>query len=157
MQLTAANAAKEQLRDRLLTDYKAALGVAMLDAFEAKAPLTRKRMMKDHELVAATSSRPAKYDGCAIFMAYKNATNPNDATRQDADAEALHAELSLALPANNEVVYARPPNGVPHSARRRLAHCVAHARAVVRSRRRGSDLVPHDPQAVDGGAELQPV
>ena len=99
-QLTAANTAKEQLRDRLLTDYKAALGVAMLDAFEAKAPLTRKRMMKDHELVAATSSRPAKYDGCAIFTAYKNETNPNDATRQDADAEALHAELSLALPAN---------------------------------------------------------
>ena len=56
--------------------------------------------MKDHELVAATSSRPAKYDGCAIFTAYKNEKNPNDATRQDADAEALHVELSLALPAN---------------------------------------------------------
>ena len=55
--------------------------------------------MKDHELAAATASRPAKYDGCAIFMAYKAATNANDKTRQDAD-EALHAELSLVLPAN---------------------------------------------------------
>ena len=39
-QIVAANAAKEQLRKRLLLDYKAALGVAMLDALEAKAPLT---------------------------------------------------------------------------------------------------------------------
>ena len=59
-QIVAANAAKEQLRDRLLQDYKAALGVAMLDALEAKAPLTRKKMMRDHELAAATANRPAK-------------------------------------------------------------------------------------------------
>ena len=38
-QIMAANAAKEQLRDRLLQDYKATLGVAMLDALEGKAPL----------------------------------------------------------------------------------------------------------------------
>ena len=56
-QIVAANAAKEQLRDRLLQDYKAALGVAMLDALEAKASLTRKKMMRDHELGAATANR----------------------------------------------------------------------------------------------------
>ena len=55
----AANAAKEQLRDRLLQDYKATLGVAMLDALEGKAPLTWKKMRRDFELVAATANRPA--------------------------------------------------------------------------------------------------
>ena len=58
--------------------------------------------MRHFELAAATATRPAKYDGCAIFMAYKNATGANDIqdATQDADAEALHAELSLVLPAN---------------------------------------------------------
>ena len=69
-QLTAANTAKQELRDKLLRDIKASLGVAMLDALEAKAPLTWKRMKRNHVLIAASGARPAKYNGCAIFSAY---------------------------------------------------------------------------------------
>ena len=50
--------------------------------------------------MAATADAPAKHDGCAIFAAFKNASNHNDASRQSAAAEAEKKRLEIKLPDN---------------------------------------------------------
>ena len=58
-------------------------------------------MRKDHTLVVATTSAPAKHDECAIFKAFCDATNHNDASRQAAEGEAHKKQrLEIHMPNN---------------------------------------------------------
>ena len=97
--MTASNQAKTELKQKLIRDTKAHIGLALLEAFETNAPLTFERM-KAHVLVAAAGAAPAKYDGVAIFTAYQGEAGANDATRQDEEAEKLTGELAVTLPDN---------------------------------------------------------
>ena len=94
------NLQKKTMRERLLKDYKAVLAVALLKAFKANAPLFERKCRNDHVLVAASGTTPAKHDGCAIFIAFRDATNHNDASRQANAAETEKKRLEIKLPDN---------------------------------------------------------
>ena len=69
-QVEHSNQTELTMRTRILSDYKCVIAVALLKAFtyncKTNAPLFESQMRKDHILVAATASAPAKPDGCAI-------------------------------------------------------------------------------------------
>ena len=95
-----SNTKKSEMKAQTLQDYKCQLGVALLRAFKQHAPLFEVKMRKDHILVAATADVPAKHDGCAIFRAFRDATNHNDASRQAANAQAHLKRLEIKMPNN---------------------------------------------------------
>ena len=100
--LEAENERKDAYRARVIRDKKAALGQALLLAFEANAPMTAEELksVHAHVLVAATAVAPAKYDGVLMLGAYVARAGLNDATRQDAEAESLFKELTVEMPHN---------------------------------------------------------
>ena len=100
--LAAENAKKEAFRLRLVDDRKAAIGAAILRAFEPNAVGTAERMRNDAEciLVPERDGVPAKYDGVAIWKKYQALKGFNDDTRQDSEAENLLSELSITFPEN---------------------------------------------------------
>ena len=100
-----SNTKKAEVKARMLITYKSVLAVALLKAFKQNAPLFESQMRKDHVLVAATVTMPAKHDGCAIFKAFRDATNHIVASRQVvrfqvAEAEAHKKRLEIRMPNN---------------------------------------------------------
>ena len=51
-------------------------------------------------VATSTTSAPAKHDECAIFKAFRDATNHNDASRQATEGEAHKKRLEIHMPNN---------------------------------------------------------
>jgi hypothetical protein len=100
--ITAENKRKQDYRDRVIKDAQVALGAALLLALETNAPTTAEQMRTNADLVLVAESgmTPAKLNGVKMWKAYFDRKGLNDATRQDAEAEALFKELSVTMPEN---------------------------------------------------------
>ena len=103
-----SNTKKVEMRARILIDYKCVIAVSLLKALKVNAPLFESQMRKDHILVAATATMPAKHDGFAIFRAF------HDHARTTTTPRARLPRPRLTRSASKSVC---PTTVLPHSLR----------------------------------------